>query len=240
MSESYRKVYTDNKYLNNFSASNIKATDTLIADNIISNNIVGPFGPVGGIVSYSIATDTNTDLAGGGAEYFFDINNISNPGGVILASIFTDGSIFEAYYSGKFNISTGIGGNPATIVFGLTFNPVNSGNTNQFGNTAVTNPDVTTDEDQSFEYRCTFRVVSHTDTTINITFNTSAQIVKSDNDPLLQSSFALNQSSDDNIQKLTKDRTLDGNINLVFYVINLTDASNLNFSRYTSYIKRIV
>ena len=239
MSESYRKVYTDNKYVNNFSASNIKATDTLIADNIISNNIVGPFGPVGGIVSYSIATDTNTDL--GFEEYFFDINNISNPGGVILASIFTDGSIFEAYYSGKLNAN--ITGESVTILFGLTFNPVNPIIPilpNLFGVTAVTNADVTTDDDQSFEYRCTFRVVSHTDTTINITFNTSAQIVKSNDDPLLQSSFALNQSSDDNIQKLTKDRTLDGNINLAFCAFNLTDATPLNFSRYTSYIKRIV
>ena len=94
---------------------------------------------------------------------------------------------------------------------------------------------------QTFEYRCTFRVVSYTNTTINISFVTSGQLTTSADvaDPIGRASFQVNQVSENNVQITTKNRTLDGKINLSFYIINFTDA-DINFSRYTSYIKRIV
>ena len=174
----------------------------------------------------------------GTGNFLDDINNISNPDGVILASNFTNGAIFEAYCSGQFTIPGGSSGaNPSKVAFRLTFNPLTAPANTSFGQTEV-NTSINSLDVQTFEYRCTFRVVSYTNTTINITFVTSGQCARSGASGV-SATFQLNQTSADNIQKITKDRTLDGNINLAICIYNISDY-NLNISRYTSYIKRIV
>lgn len=191
--------------------------------------------PITGLVSYSTATVSSTLLAGS-QQIFVDINNISNPGGVILASNFTNGSIFEAYYSGNFShVRADV---ISQVRFGLSFNTVDA-STMRFGHTQVNSTNTpAAGIIQSFEYRCTFRVVSYTNSTITIAFVTSGRITTSAVGPLDQSASELNQVSN-SLQITTKDRTLDRNINLAFYVDNFSD-TNINFSRYTSYIKRIV
>ena len=232
MTNQYTKIYTDLKNATNFNASNINVSDTLIADTIICPNIIG------GLLSYSVNTDTNTFFQGGGT-LIVDRNEINNLGGSISASNFTDGAIFEAYYSGKFKIlAADTGLNPTELVFGLTFDPVNADGPESFGATQVSNGIMTT-QDQSFEYRCTFRVVSYTDSTIILTFNTSAQIVTS-NGAYPSSTFGVNQFSGNNVTIVTQDRTIDGTITLAFFVANLSDGVAINFSRYTSYIKRLL
>ena len=224
------KIHTDDKYVDKFSAN------TVNAKSMVSNNIVGPFGPITTtLLSYSTATDTR--IIGTG-NFLDDINNISNPDGVILASNFTNGAIFEAYCSGQFTIPGGSSGaNPSKVAFRLTFNPLTAPANTSFGQTEV-NTSINSLDVQTFEYRCTFRVVSYTNTTINITFVTSGQCARSGASGV-SATFQLNQTSADNIQKITKDRTLDGNINLAICIYNISDY-NLNISRYTSYIKRIV
>jgi hypothetical protein len=236
MSESYRKIYTDDKYVNNFSASNINATDTLIADNIVSNNIVGPFGPIGGLVSYSVATFEFLNFPAEGVFKDKNINYISNPNGSTLASNFTVGSIFEAYYSGQLKIvDEDVFKGPIRLQIGLTFDIGNVIPTvKTFGNTTVTNQ-IDTNDVQSYEYRCTFRVVSYINDKITLTFNTSAQIV-TDKEGLVLS--GVNQAS--GISDEISITVGDGNINLVFYVVNLSDTVKMDFYRYTSYIKKIV
>lgn len=226
----YQGIYPEHVF-----ASNSNVSNTLTADNIVSNNIVGPFGPITGLVSYSTATVSSTIPTGG--QTFVDINNISNPGGVILASNFTNGSIFEAYYGGIFShVSAGF---ISQVRFGLSFNTVD-GSDKRFGHTQVNsiNRPATTDI-QTFEYRCTFRVASYTNSTTTIAFVTSGRITTSAIAASDQSVSELNQVSGDGFPITTKDRTLDGNINLAFYVDN-SSGTNINFSRYTSYIKRIV
>lgn len=239
MSNQYSQIYTDLKNCSNFNAVNIKVENTLTANKIICSNIVGgPTGPIGGLLSYSIDTDTNTFFQGGGTV-IVDRNEINNPGGSILASNFTDGAIFEAYYSGKFKIlGADAGVNPTQLVFGLTFDPVSTAPGKSFGATQLSNG-IMTSQDQSFEYRCTFRVVSYTDTTIVLTFNTSAQIVTSSG-TLPSSTFGVNQFSGNNVTIVTQDRTINGNITLAFFVANLTDSVGINFSRYISYIKKLI
>jgi len=244
MSNQYSQIYTDLKNSSNFNAVNINVGNTLTANKIICSNIVGgyigptgPTGPIGGLLSYSIDTDTNTFFQGGGT-LIVDRNEINNPGGSILASDFTDGAIFEAYYSGKFKIlGADAGVNPTQLVFGLTFDPVSTAPNKSFGVTQVSNG-IMTSQDQSFEYRCTFRVASYTDSTIVLTFNTSAQIVTSNG--IFPSTFGVNQFSGNNVTIVTQDRTINGNITLAFFVANLTDSVGINFSRYISYIKKLI
>lgn len=226
------KIHTDDKYIDKFSAN------TLNAKSIVSNNIVGPFGPITGLVSYSTATATMA-IPAQNTQIFMDINNISNPGGVILASNFTNGAIFEAYLSGRFNHVSG--GFVTQVKFGLSFNTLNAADM-RIGHTPVNSVNNIAPEDtQIFEYRCTFRVVSYTNSTITIAFVTSAQITVSADivaSPTAIAAYQLNQvSRSETID--TTDRTLNGNINLIFYAENFS-RSAINFSRYTSYIKRIV
>jgi glutathionyl-hydroquinone reductase len=146
--------------------------------------------------------------------------------------------MFEGYYSGKVNNTSA--GQDFFLQFGLTFNPAapDAAEGTEFGVTQVSNQYNGID-DQSFEYRCTFRVISQTNTRINIVFNTSAQISTSNGNSVLPN-FGANNSSGVTGALITRDRTIDGTIRLAFFGASLLDPEQINFYRYTSYIRKLL